>query len=76
MTDHAYQAVADDNGPSQIAVTKADGRVVVMLPEEMQWIGMTPVEAVHVAMALMRNAIDLDPSLKDGLPDNEERTVN
>lgn len=75
-TDHAYQPVADDNGPSQIAISTADGRVVVMLPEPMQWIGMTPVQAVHTAMALMRHAIALDPSLADGLPDNEEPTVN
>lgn len=76
MADHAYQPVADDNGPSQIAIVQADGRVVVMLPEEMQWIGLTPVEAVHLAMALMRHAIALDPSLEDGLPDNDTPLVN
>lgn len=76
MSDHTYQPVADDDGPTQMQVSKADGRVVIMLPEAMQWIGMTPVEAMHIAVALTRHAIDLDASLADGLPDVTGPTVN
>lgn len=76
MSEHTYQAVADDNGPTQMAVSTIDGRVVIMLPEEMQWVGLTPVEAMHIAVALTRHAISLDPSLADGLPDVDQPTVN
>jgi hypothetical protein len=76
MNDHVYQAVADDDGPSQIGVGNADGRVVIQLAEPMQWFAMTPAQAVHVAMALMRNACEVDPSLSDGLPDNNLTQVH
>lgn len=73
--DFQYQPVADDDGQTQLAIGNADGRVVVTLPEPMQWIGMTPRQAVYIAMALMRNAVELEPELADGLPDNDEPTV-
>lgn len=76
MSDFQYQAVADDNGPTQMQITQSDGRVVVVLPEPMQWIGLTPVEAMHVAVVLTQHAIALDPSLADGLPDLPVTTVN
>ena len=73
---HEYQAVADDDGPTQMQVSKADGRVVIILPEPMQWIGLTPVEAMHIAVVLTQHAIALDQTLADGLPDLPQTVVN
>ncbi len=76
MTDFQYQAVADDAGPSQMQIAQADGRVVIILPEPMQWIGLTPVEAMHIAVVLTQHAIALDQTLADGLPDLPQTVVN
>jgi len=75
-TDFSYQPVADDSGPSQIVIAPVDGRVVMTLTEPMQWVGMTPTQAVYIAMAMMRAAVAIDPSLADGVPDNDTPTVN
>lgn len=72
MTEHEFQAVADDDGPDAIRVGVADGRVIVQLSQEMQWFGMTPQQAMHIAVALTRYAIELDPRLADGLPDEDD----
>lgn len=65
---HSYQQVVEDGGPSEIGVGVLDGRVIIQLAEPMDVLGMTPEEAVHIAMALMRAAVELKPELGEGLP--------
>lgn len=65
---HEYQPVVEDGGPSEIGVGVLDDRVVIRLAEPMDLLGMTPEEAVHIAMALMRAAVQIKPELGEGLP--------
>lgn len=65
---HTYQPVVETHGESELGVGVQDGMVLVRLPEPMDLLGMTPEQAVHIAMALMRAAVQLKPELGEGLP--------
>lgn len=73
---YTYLPVVTDNGPTSMGVGVLDDRVVVQIAEppdkegrtEVHVFGMTPEEAVHIAMALMRSAVQLKPELGEGLP--------
>lgn len=66
---HTYTPVVENTGPSAIGVGTQDDMVVIRLAEPMDLLGMTPEEAVHIAMALMRAACQLKPELGEGLPE-------
>lgn len=60
------RAVLQNEGAAEIGVTTANGMVVVAFAEPLDWIGMDPKRAFTIAMLIVKNAIELDPSLAEG----------
>lgn len=64
---HTFQPVVENTGESAIGVGIQDGMVVLRMAEPMDMLGMQPAQAAHIAMAIMRAAVQLDPELADGM---------
>ena len=60
------RAVLQNEGAAEIGVTTANGMVVVAFAEPLDWLGMSARQAFAIAMLIVKNAIELDPSLAEG----------
>lgn len=58
--------VLQNDGPVEIGVTTANGLVVLAFDQQLDWIGMDPKRAFTIAMLIIKNAVQLDPSLSEG----------
>lgn len=58
----------DDEGVGALALTHVDGVVVVNFFKPMRWIGLPPLEAVALAVGLIKHARAIDPAVEVSLP--------
>jgi hypothetical protein len=75
MSNQPTETIAEDRGEGTINVGNADGRVVVTFPSPMQWLGMSPKQAIALAVALVENARFIDPDATDEAHGEERPTV-